>query len=77
MQNVVDPGRGLLCERRVGEITFEKFDAGNVVEIAALSGDQAVGHADRVPAPHQFFGKVRTDETGAAGDEVMWPCAST
>ena len=39
-------------------------------EVAALAGDERIGHADAVAAPDEFFGQVRTDEAGAAGDEV-------
>ncbi len=40
------------------------------VEVAALAGDQAVDDADGVAAADELLGEMRSDEAGAAGDEV-------
>ena len=39
-------------------------------EVAAVAGAQVVGNADRVAAAHELLRQVRSDEAGAAGDEV-------
>ena len=70
MQHEVHAGDRALRERQIGEIPFEELDAGDVVEIAALAGDETVGDADGVPAADELFRQMGTDESGAAGDEI-------
>jgi hypothetical protein len=41
-----------------------------VIEIPASAGDQTVNDADLVAAPNEHFREMRTDEAGAAGNEV-------
>ena len=62
-----------LCARTSRSETSpsSELNARNVIEIAALSGDERIGDADVVAAPDQFFRQVRTDEPRAAGDEVL------
>ena len=43
---------------------------GDVREVAAVAGDQVVGDADRVAAADELFRQMRSDEAGAAGDEI-------
>ena len=70
MEDVVDALDGALRDREIGEIAFEELDAGEVREVLALAGDQAVDDADLFAAANQFFCQVGSDEAGAAGDEV-------
>jgi hypothetical protein len=60
-----------LGDGQVGEVSFEELDAGNVIEIAALTRDQTVGDTHGMAAANEFFAEMRTDEPGAAGDEVV------
>ena len=71
MQYVVHALHGTLGERQVGEVSFEELDTRNVIEVGALARDETVRYADRVPAADEFFGQVRSNEPGSAGDEVM------
>ena len=64
------PCTAACAKRQVGEIAFEELDAGKVIEIAALAGDQVVDDADAVAAANEFFREVGSDEAGAAGDEI-------
>ena len=70
MQHVIHALRSALRERQIGEVAFEELDARNVIEIAPVAGDEAVGDADAVAAADEFFREMRADEPGAAGDEV-------
>ena len=70
MQHVIHPAHCPLGDGPLGQIAFEKIDARDVVEVAPLSGDEAVGDAHAVTAADELFGEVRADETGAAGDEI-------
>ena len=54
-----------------GEISFEKLDARNVIEVRTSARDQRIGNPNTVAAPHEFFRQVRTDETGAPRDQVQ------
>ena len=71
MQDVLDACDDPLRKRRVGEIPLDELHAGNVIEIAALAGDQAVGHTHLVSATNELFDEMRSDETRAAGHEVV------
>ena len=70
MEDVIGPLHRTLRDREVGEIAFEKIDAGEVREVFTMAGDQAVDHADLFAAANQLFCKVRSDEAGATRYEV-------
>ena len=70
MEDVVDALHRAFSDARLREIAFEKFDARNVRDVAALAGNQAVDDADPVAAANELFREVRSDETSAAGDEI-------
>src|SRR5258708_1891567 len=70
VEHVVRAVHGWLCEGHIREIPLEELDARDVIEIAPLARDQTVGDTDAVPAADEFFRQVRSDEPGAAGDEV-------
>ena len=74
MQHVVHALDGALGDVHVREIAFDELHRRQVVEVAALAGDQAVDDADALAAADELFREVRSDEAGAAGDEVMKPC---
>ena len=67
------PSTARCANVEIGEVALEELDAADVIEVAALAGDQAVGDADAVAAPDELFGQVGADEAGAAGDEVLRP----
>jgi hypothetical protein len=71
MEDVVHPLRCAPGEGELGEVSFEEVDAGNVIEIAALARDQAIGDTDGVTAANEFFAEMRTDEPGAAGNKII------
>lgn len=56
---------------RAREIALEKIYSSDVIEIAPSAGDQTIDNANAVTAPNEFFRKVRSDESGAASNEVM------
>ena len=70
MQHVVDAGARLRGERHVGQVAFKEFRGRNNVEVLAAASDEAVRHTDTMPAPEEFLREMRSDEAGAAGDEV-------
>ncbi len=71
VQHVVHSGDHLARKLEVRDIALEKLHGRQVVEVASLAGDERIGHAHLMTAPHQFFRQVRTDESSAAGDEVL------
>ena len=70
MQHIIHSRNGALCDIQIGEVAFEEFRAGEVFEVSSLAGNQAVNDTDRLPSPDELFGEVRSDEAGAASDEV-------
>ena len=70
MQDVVDALHGARRDRKIGEVAFEEIDAGQMREVLAMAGDQAVGDADLLAAADELFCEVGSDEAGATGDEV-------
>lgn len=71
MQDVVDPADRSLACGEVGDVSFQEVDTVNVLQIFPLAGDQTVEHSHLVAAMDELRDKVRPDETGAAGDEIM------
>ena len=53
----------------IHEVAFEKFDV-EVIEIAALAGDEIVSDADTVVPSHQLLREMGSDEPGAARHKV-------
>ncbi len=43
---------------------------GKMREVVTVAGAQVVGNANRVAAAYELLGLMRSDEAGAAGDEV-------
>jgi hypothetical protein len=70
MKHVVHPSDRASREPRIREVTFEKFDVVEVIEIAALAGDEIVSDADTVVPSHQLLREMGSDEPGAACDEI-------
>src|SRR4051812_5542273 len=70
MEHVLDALDGRPGYWLLGEVALEELDAGQVIEIAPLAGDQAIGHADAMSAAKQLLGKVGTNEAGPPGDEI-------
>jgi hypothetical protein len=70
VQHIVHAGDGALGEREVRKVSLKQLDAGNVRQVFALTGDEAVRHAHAFTAANQLFDEVRSDESGAAGDEI-------
>jgi hypothetical protein len=58
MQNVVDALDGAFRDARFGQVALDELDVRNVIEIAALAGDQTIEYADLMPAANQFFGEM-------------------
>ena len=67
MEHVIHPVDGPLGDGRLGEIAFQEINARDLLEVAALPGDEAVDDAYAVAAADELFGEVRSDEAGAAG----------
>ena len=70
MKDVIDPVDGAGRDGEIGEVAFDEFNAGDVRQVLALAGDQAVDDAHASAAADELFREVGTDEAGAAGDEV-------
>jgi hypothetical protein len=60
-----------VCDIQLGEVALDELDVRDVREILTLPGDEAINDADGVSAANQLLRQVRSDETGAAGDEVL------
>ena len=71
MQHEVDAVHCLSREREVREIALEELDAAEMIEIAALAGDERVGDADAMSPLHELFRQMRPDEARAAGHQKM------
>src|SRR4051812_24199577 len=56
---------------QVCEVAFDEFDRGHMRDVLPLSRNQVVDDPDALTAPGELFDKVGTDETGAAGHEVV------
>ncbi len=70
MKDVIDPLNGAPRDVEIGEIAFEEIDAGQMREIFAMAGDQAVGDAHLLAAANELFCEVGSDEARATCDEV-------
>ena len=71
MQDVLATVRSALCKLKIGQIPFDELDAWNVIEIAALPGNEGVGDANAVTPANKLLREVRSDEAGAAGHEIV------
>ena len=70
MEDVLDAVAGPFGERQVGQIAFEEFSRGNCVEVFAPAGDEAVRNADTMATSEELLSEMRSDEAGAAGNEI-------
>jgi hypothetical protein len=71
VQHVLAAGHGLAGDRDVGQVSFEELDVAQVFYIALLPGNQGIRDADAVSAAKKLLRKVRSNEAGAAGHEVV------
>ena len=55
----------------VGQVAFYEVHCWKVREVGPLARAEVVENADGVAATHERFGQMRSDEPGAAGDEVL------
>ena len=70
MEDVVDPLHGAPRDRQIGQISFEEIDTGQMREVFAMAGDQAVDDANLFAAANELFCKVGSDEARATCDEI-------
>ncbi len=70
MKHVVHPRDRADRERRIREVTLEKLDVAEVIEIAALACDEIVCDADAMVPSHQLLREMGSDEPGAACHKV-------
>ena len=71
MQDEFNPVDGALRERAIRQVALEELDAGNVIQIGALAGDERVRHAHTVAATHELLGQMRPDEARASSYQVI------
>jgi hypothetical protein len=71
MQDVIHAVDRSLGDAWVRQIAFLELNIADLLEIVALSGDQAVDDADAVPAADKLMGEMRANEARTAGDEVV------
>ena len=64
------PAAALAGHACVRQIPFDELGGRDAGEVGALARNQAVDHADAVPATQEFFRQVRADEAGATGHQV-------
>ena len=70
MKDVIHALGRSLCECGIGEIAFEHFRVLQMSEVVTFARDEVIGDADTMSASQKFFGEMRSDEAGAAGDEI-------
>jgi hypothetical protein len=77
VEHIVHPRDRALRERFLGEIPLEELDAGHVIEVAAFACNETIRDPNGMTTPYEFFGKMRADEAGAAGHEIISHAAWT
>jgi hypothetical protein len=55
----------------IGQVPLDQLDLRQMREVLALSGDKTVDDADARAAANELFCQMGTDETGAAGHEIV------
>ena len=55
----------------IGQVAFDQLDVPCAGRFSRRPGRKIVAIRTRSPAPEQFVDDVRTDETGAAGDQIL------
>ena len=55
----------------IGKVAFDEIDAGDVCEVLARAGDEAVDDTDLLAAVDELFRQVRSDEPGTAGYKIQ------
>ena len=71
MNHVVGAAAGRMQGVQVGDTAFAEVDlATHAREIFFVSGGKIVEYHHLVASAHEFVDKIRSDETGAAGNEV-------
>jgi hypothetical protein len=71
VKNVVDAMDGAGRDLGMCQIAWQEFDFRQMRQVLASAGNEAVHDANAFAAPDELFAQVRSDETGAAGDEVQ------
>ena len=72
MEDHLDAADRAREQRVVADVAFEELDAiGDVGEVLALAGREVVDDANAVAARDQRARDRRSDEAGAAGDEIQ------
>jgi hypothetical protein len=70
VENVVDSFDRPGGHRQIREVALLELDLAQMLEVSPLTRNQAVDHADSLSSTDELFGQVRSDESGAASDEV-------
>jgi len=65
------PSAAAARELEICQVPLQELHVRDVVQVAALPGDERIGHAHAVTAADEFLGEMRPDESGAASNEVM------
>jgi hypothetical protein len=55
VQHVLATLRDSSREIEIGKIAFDEFHTGDVIQVAALPGDERVGYSNTVVAPNQLL----------------------
>jgi hypothetical protein len=66
MQHVIHSGGGPAGDLEIGQIAFDELDVRQMSEIVPVTGRKIVDNADPLASPYEFFGEMRTNETGPA-----------
>ena len=69
MEHVVDISARASACRRIGDAALDDLHAAKGREILALAGREIVEHHDVVSFSDEVLDEMRSDESGAAGDE--------
>ena len=72
VEDVVDSLDRGSRHREIGQVALHELDTREVRQVLAFPGDQTVDDADALATLNEFpLVRVRTDETGTAGHEIV------
>jgi hypothetical protein len=71
VKDAVNPSNGALHGLFVAYVALDEFHfSRDACQIVTVARAQIIEHAHAVPATHQGFGDMRTNESGAPGYQV-------
>jgi hypothetical protein len=71
MEDILDVPHRAPGDIDVCEVAFHELDLRQMRKILTLAGNEAVDDPDSLAAANKLLAHVRSDEPGAAGDEIV------